>query len=196
MKNSFIKITLDERNEFRARADFTLFGNDCEEVSVKIDTGCAYTSIPISKVAVVSKDTVQKWMEMDYNNPKAKKVISFGVNDSKEQRKKIKEEFAKGIYDSTAVSFIHKIKDISINGVYLGTLDLRVNYKRSGNILIGMDILKTWDIHIRRIESGETILLACPYNQINEEYLLELERTFKLGTLVSSAKVRDFIDFD
>ena len=59
-----------------------------------------------------------------------------------------------------------------------------------------MDILKTWDIHIRRIESGETILLACPYNQINEEYLLELERTFKLGTLVSSAKVRDFIDFD
>lgn len=193
MKNNFIKTVLTKRNEFRAHADFNLFGNICEEVNVKIDTGCAYTSIPLSKVAAVPEDIVQKWMEKDYNNPKARKVISFGVNDSKEQREKIKEEFEKGVCDSAAVSFIHRIKDISINGVYLGNLDLRVNYKRSGNILIGMDILKTWDIHIGNDESGETIFLACPYNQINDEYLLELERTFKLGTIVASANVRNEI---
>lgn len=70
---------------------------------------------------------------------------------------------------------------------------MRVNYKRSGNILIGMDILKTWDIHIGNDESGKTIFLACPYNQINDEYLLELERMFKLGTIVSSANVRNEI---
>lgn len=75
----------------------------------------------------------------------------------------------------------------------LGNIEIRINYDRKGNLLLGMDILKTWDVHIGKIKSGETILLACPYNQINDEYLLELERTFKLGTIVSSANVRNEI---
>ena len=91
------------------------------------------------------------------------------------------------------MSFVHNVKNIRINDVPMGDFQLRLNYHRTGNILIGMDILKTWDIHIGKIKSGETILLACPYNQINDEYLLELERTFKLGTIVSSACVRNEI---
>ena len=195
MRNKYIKIALDEKNEFRACADFVINGVGHSRINVKIDTGCGHTSIPVARLGL-SKRIVDDWKYNDYANDSIRKVISFGVNDTDERKRQIKKEFREGTYNGEALSFIHEVKNIKINDVPIGNFQLRLNYHRTGNILIGMDILKTWDIHIRRIKSGETILLACPYNQINEEYLLELERTFKLGTLVSSAKVRDFIDFD
>ena len=51
-----------------------------------------------------------------------------------------------------------------------------VNYNRRGNILIGMDILQYWDIHMgtSRI-TGKKLFLACPEENIYVEYLNALE---------------------
>lgn len=192
MRNKYIKIVLDEKNEFRACADFIINGVWHSRINVKIDTGCGHTSIPVAKLGL-SKQIADDWKHNDYTNDKIKKVISFGVNDTDERKRQIKKEFRDGTYNGEALSFVHNVKNIRINDVPMGDFQLRLNYHRTGNILIGMDILKTWDIHIGKIKSGETIFLACPYNQISDEYLLELERTFKLGTIVTSANVRNEI---
>lgn len=69
----------------------------------------------------------------------------------------------------------------------LADSEIFVNYDRKSNVLIGMDILENWDIHIGKSikpeEEGQTVLLACPYNQLSEEYRSELYGTF--GTVFS-----------
>ena len=89
-------------------------------------------------------------------------------------------------------SGLHRISDFEIDGVPINTKYIHVNYDRKSNILIGMDILKDWDIHMGKViipnlkETGKTIFLACPLDGINQEYLLELERLFKIGTAINS----------
>lgn len=90
-----------------------------------------------------------------------------------------------------AMGFLKPIKNFKICNIDIGDRNIRVNYDRKGNLLLGMDILKDWDIHIDTIDTGETIFLACPKNQINDEYLLELENTFHIGTEVYAAIARE-----
>ena len=89
------------------------------------------------------------------------------------------------------MSCVQKVNNFTLDGCNLGDLDVKISYTRTGNILIGMDILKTLDIHIATIKTGETILLACPLDRINDEYLLELQKLYDIGTDINSAMVRD-----
>ena len=56
-----------------------------------------------------------------------------------------------------------------------------------------MDILSGWDIHIGKVlkqglpETEKTIFLACPSNQLNDEYFKELNRLFETGNRISKA---------
>lgn len=50
MKNNFILIELNYRNEIRADVNMTIKSLDITKIghiNVKIDTGCPYTSIPV-----------------------------------------------------------------------------------------------------------------------------------------------------
>ena len=72
--------------------------------------------------------------------------------------------------------------------------EIRVTTQTIGNILLGMDIMKDWDIHIGKDnKTNETIFLACPINKINQDYLLALEEHFGLGARVSAAIVNNSI---
>lgn len=51
---------------------------------------------------------------------------------------------------------------------------------KTGNILIGMDVISTWDTHIGTLSTGETLLLACSKERLNFEYYNELEKFFEL----------------
>ena len=54
---------------------------------------------------------------------------------------------------------------------------VNISYDRTGNILIGMDILSKLDIHIGKSKILEkTIFLACPNNSINQVYLNALKQ--------------------
>jgi len=156
-----------------------LFG--LENVNVKIDTGCPYTSIPIKKLGISSEKALE-WKKRDIEDNNIQKQISYGVNDTDEQKEQYREMLKQGKYEELpAVTFLHRGLTMNFDGVEIKSSSVNVSYDRTGNILIGMDILRNWDIHIGTTKYGKTVLLACPKDQLNDEYFLELNNLFELG---------------
>lgn len=198
MKNNYIKIVLNENNEFRAKAkiaipNINILGSN--DVIVKIDTGCPYTSFPVKKLGMSDKNA-QIYKQLDSNDTSIKKHISFGVNDSQQKRENDRILFRNKQYmQLTSVTFEHSDVAIKLMDIDINTSSVKISYDRTGNILIGMDILKNWDIHIGTIDNpdltdevGQTIFLGCPRNQMNDAYLSELDRLF--GTITSMEMAR------
>lgn len=120
--------------------------------------------------------------------------IGFGVNDTEEYKKKAKEDFEAGNYAGLkSISFTHKVEDfwLFIDNVPITKDAVRVNYDGVGNVLIGMDVMKDWDIHIGTTSTGETLFLACPQDQLNDEYFRELNRIFGIGDSVITAEANN-----
>ena len=80
--------------------------------------------------------------------------------------------------DLTSVTFKHTVFSLSLGGYEIGDCEARISYDRTGNILIGMDILKLMDVHIGTIDTGETVLLACKRGELSKEYREELNSLF------------------
>ena len=192
MKNNYIKISLNDNNEFRVKANIIIPSInvlDADDVIVKIDTGCPYTSFPIKNLGI-SEEKALVYKQKDSNDSSVRKSISFGVNDSKEKRDNDKKLFKdQKFMQLTSVSFKHSDVKLKIMDVNIGVDSVMLSYDRTGNILIGMDIMKAWDIHISTVtnpdleETGKTIFLACPKDSINEEYISELKRLFNIDAV-------------
>lgn len=184
MRNKYILLEMNKKNEIRADIDISiaslgLFG--LENVNVKIDTGCPYTSIPIKKLGISSEKALE-WKKRDIEDNNIQKQISYGVNDTDEQKEQYREMLKQGKYEELpAVTFLHRGLTMNFDGVEIKSSSVNVSYDRTGNILIGMDILRNWDIHIGTTKYGKTVLLACPKDQLNDEYFLELSNLFELG---------------
>lgn len=165
-------------------------------VNCKIDTGCMQTSIPMKKLLIGNEDTKNqkslKLKQHDIDN-RVEYNRSYGVSDTNTTRKHDEYLISTGnIIDCTSIKFKHKADIFEISNFDLGTPIIGVNYDRTGNILIGMDIMKDWDIHIGKdVNTEETLFIACPYNKINNDYLLALERHFNVGSSINSAILRD-----
>lgn len=191
--SNYVKIILNTKNELRIDTDMSIGSLGLiglSNINVKIDTGCPYTSIPIQKLGI-SKSHAQIMKQNDCSNENIKKDISFGVNDTQVDIQTALNMFRTGNYmPLKQVTFIHNDLEIKIGNIITYKRDVKVSYDRQGNILLGMDILKDWDIHMGTMGTGETIFLACPKDQINDEYLLELENTFHIASdvYVSIAK--------
>jgi len=184
MKSKFILLELNPRNEIRADVNMSIKSlgiTEIEKINVKIDTGCPYTSIPIQKLGI-SNAKAQQMKQKDCANKKIKKEISFGVNDTKEKRDLDKESFRNGRYtDLKSVTFQHGELKIDFEGVLLRKDSVKVSYDRTGNILIGMDILSQMDIHIGKSRLlGKTVFIACPYDSMNTAYIQSLNEHFNL----------------
>ena len=55
MRNKYILLEMNQRNEIRADVNMTIKSmelTEIENMNVKIDTGCPYTSIPILKLGI------------------------------------------------------------------------------------------------------------------------------------------------
>ena len=184
MKNNFILLEMNHRNEIRADVNMTIKSlgiTKIGHINVKIDTGCPYTSIPIKKLGI-SNEKAWLMKQVDCTNPSIRKEISFGVNDSKEKRESDKEKFRTGKYmELQSVTFEHKDLEIDFEGICLKKDSVKISYDRSGNILIGMDLLSQMDIHIGKSKIlGKTVFLACPYASMNIEYLHTLKEHFDI----------------
>lgn len=181
MKNNFIQLNLNDRNEIRADVNLSIKNLNImgiERINVKIDTGCPYTSIPIKKLGI-SEEMALRMKLNDCRNDKIKKDISFGVNDTKDKIQETKRLFRAGFYqDLKSVTFNHTGLEIDFQGFVVHKDEVKVSYDRTGNILIGMDILKDWDIHMGTVTTGETIFLACPKEWLNNEYFEQLDKLF------------------
>lgn len=88
MKNKYILPEMNQRNEIRADVNMAMKSmelTEIENMNVKIDTGCPYTSIPILRFGI-SCAKAQQMKQRDCDDDRVRKEISFGVNDSKENR--------------------------------------------------------------------------------------------------------------
>ncbi len=184
MKNKYILLEMNQRNEIRADVNMTIKSMELTEIgsiNVKIDTGCPYTSIPILRFGI-SGAKAQQMKQRDCANARVRKEISFGVNDSKEKRDLDKEKFRAGKYmELKSITFQHGNFEIDFGGVCINKDYVKVSYDRTGNILIGMDVLSQMDIHIGKSKVlGKTVFLACPYVSMNQEYLEALNMHFDI----------------
>lgn len=184
MRNRYILLEMNQRNEIRADVNMAIKSMELTEigsVNVKIDTGCPYTSIPILKFGI-SSAKAQQMKQRDCADDRIRKEISFGVNDAKEKRDADKEKFRAGNYmELKSITFQHGDFEIDFGGVCISKDHVKVSYDRTGNILIGMDVLSQMDIHIGKSKVlGKTVFLACPYASMNQEYLEALNQHFDI----------------
>lgn len=184
MKSKYILLEMNQRNEIRANVSMAIKSMELtkiEDMNVKIDTGCPYTSIPILRFGI-SNAKAQQMKQRDCGDDRIRKEISFGVNDTKEKRDSDKEKFEAGKYmELKSITFQHRDFEIDFGGVCISRDFVKVSYDRTGNILIGMDVLSQMDIHIGKSKILEkTVFLACPYASMNREYLETLKRHFDI----------------
>ena len=75
MRNKYILLEMNQRNEIRADVNMTIKNmglTEIENMNVKIDTGCPYTSIPILKLGI-SSTKAQQMKQRDCADNKIKK---------------------------------------------------------------------------------------------------------------------------
>lgn len=144
-------------------------------VLVKIDTGCSISTIPLARFQALKGfcDSL-KAADIEEN---VHYEISYGVESGGEKHKKPDTGAEK--MSCPAMKFRHAICNFQIAGMSVKNDAIYVNYNRKGNILIGMDILQYWDIHMgtSRI-TGKKLFLACPEDSICLEYRKALEENF------------------
>ena len=216
MNNDYIKVKLNSNNEFRVNnVSLSVLGMSFQNVNVKIDTGCGYTTIPIQRMnmtpaqAIIYKqnDVMQLLNRLNKHIDNGNSVkqaliieqgnyfkLSYGVETGGRKHKGINFLNYQDIINASEISFRHKASNIDINGFNLMDRDVFINYDRTGNILIGMDLLKDWDIHIETIDNGETIFLGCPKDRISDKYLQELENTFHIASNINAMFMRQKIN--
>jgi hypothetical protein len=173
------KTASDKGGSFIVNANFKLdnFTVPFIDIQVKIDTGCSISTIPVRRLHATKNSCEQKKLYDIQNN--LKYYLSYGVETGGIKHDIPETEQEK--MNCPAMKFEHGITDFYIDGIKICDTTICLNYDRNSNVLIGMDILKDWDIHIGTIETGETFLLACPNNQLNDDYYRELNRLFKMS---------------
>ena len=162
--DSFLYATLNRQNSFLVPALISL-NNISFANQVKIDTGCAQSTIPFRRLASVSheKSLQYKQSDLDFGLPY---VRSYGVSDTDEIRKKDAKLIKAGRYmECTSLKFKHANTHLILNGYTINT-DIYVNYDRTGSILIGMDILKQFQsvTDISQI-TGQYTFIGCLISQ-------------------------------
>lgn len=189
---NYLLIEKDKRNELHVTADIHIPNIEIGDIirpKVKIDTGCSYTNIPVQSIGM-SQDLAMKYKWKDLNNSEIKRYMTFGVNDSAEYRQIVAQGMnTEQLMDVRAVSFRHRNVEIEIGGIRIRKT-ISVNYDRTGNVLIGMDILSQMDMHMGKSKIlDKTVLLACPYTMLNDDYYRALEDHFGLGNSLVFAQV-------
>lgn len=184
MMNKFIAIELLPTKagiggSFMTTASFKLdnipapFSN----VPVKIDTGCSISTIPLARFQALN-GFCDSLKENDIIN-NIPYEISYGVESGGERHSRPITFEDK--MQCSAMKFQHRLKYFYIADIPIPQNSIYVNYNRKGNILIGMDILQYWDIHIGISKTtGKTLFLACPEVHLCQEYIDELDAHFKI----------------
>lgn len=154
---------------FSTEASFCLdnFKAPFYDIEVKIDTGCSISTIPLKRLKV--SDTLCKILKKADIMNDIPYFLSYGVESGGLKHEIPVTDSEK--MDCPAMKFEHRIFDFTIGGIKISSDKICLNYDRKGNILIGMDILKDWDIHmgISKV-TGKNLFLACPIGDRCGEY--------------------------
>ena len=144
----------------------------------KLDTGCSYSTISYRTLCNMSHDAALKYKEEAIISGLAYQR-SYGVSDTDRVKETDKRLVKEGrLLECTALKFVHNNIPILLNG-YKIVHDIAVNYDRTSNILIGMDILKDFDFHCgMSLITNEYMFLGCLKRNITSDYLGALHLHF------------------
>ena len=174
---NYLSVNL-QRSSFLCSADFYLLDRSFSKVKVKIDTGCGFSVIPYNRL--IRDDVMCRDLKAKDIRNKVKSMQSYGVETGGVAHKKPKTFEDK--LSCSALKFSHQISWLSLNGYILPDFDVDVNYDRLGNILIGMDILSQFDIHIglSNVTNNVVLLGVLKTQKDKTEYNKALFRHFGL----------------
>lgn len=187
MMNEFIEIEMVPTafgigGSFQTQASFTLdnLQSPFYEIEVKIDTGCSISTIPLKRLKV--SDAICKTLKRKDISNCVPYYLSYGVESGGHKHTSPVTESEK--MACTAMKFKHGISNFMIAGVQVPCEEICLNYDRRGNILIGMDILQRWDIHMGVSKmTGKYLFLACLKEHICQAYLKVLSDHFSSWSL-------------
>ena len=178
--NTFLYATLDSHNSFLVPAVLTINGMTFTS-QVKLDTGCAQSTIPFRRLANVSHQKSLLYKQQDIANG-LQMIRSYGVSDTDEIRRADAKLLKAGHHlECTALKFKHPYTPLILNGYSLQT-DVCVNYDRTSNILIGMDILKQLQfVCDKSVVTDKYTFIGCLQSQDDKtEYRNALKKHFRL----------------
>ena len=176
---SYVRAVL-KNNSFKIPASITLDGT-VYHGEVKIDTGCAMSVVTFRRFANAD-ESMSRVMKSNALVSGKKTLLGFGVSDTSDKINEQKSLYKAGnILDCTAVKFSHKDTPINLGGFNFSH-DICVNYDRTGNTLIGMDILEEFEFHCgKSLKTGEYIFLGCLRSNISTEYKDALREELGIG---------------
>lgn len=186
MTNDYLEIELTPNKygggSFSCSAQFKLdsFNTLFQDVEVKIDTGCSVSTIPLKKLGIPDA-MCRKLKSIDIDNHTGY-IRSYGVETGGQSH--TEPQTKRSRMKCEALKFRHYMEDFRLNNVIVPAQTIYLNYNRTGNILIGMDILQSmvthWDISRK---TGKLILLSCPRDSLNKEFCRAMEEHFGLSTI-------------
>ena len=176
--NKYLLVEM-HKNSFSIFSSGTILDKNFNNTRFKIDTGCSYSTIPIRKLLVFNKDKLKELKKSDIIN-NVSSMETYGVESGGLAHKK-PETFEEKM-DCPALKFKHTISNFELGDYKLPDLDIFVNYDRHGNILIGMDILSMFDIHIGTslITGKETFIAVLKSQEDKSEYNDALYKHFNI----------------
>lgn len=183
MNKDYLIAKVTDKNRILAELRCNIFGVDTGHRAV-LDTGCSMTTIPFRRIFEATPKVALKHKKKDILAGTGY-LLSYGVESSGTPHTKpdtLEEKLECG-----AMKFEHMAYEMTLNGYSVGNQRLYINYDRVGNILIGMDILRQFELHFGEalredekdnVHKGEYIILGCLKNNPANEYLGALERYF------------------
>lgn len=167
------------KNSFYILSSGRILNTKFSKIMFKIDTGCTYSTIPLSKLYLFDNLATKEFKINDIKN-NVESITSYGV-ESGGTHHKIPKTFEEKL-NCPALKFKHRLTDFSMDDYQLPDLDIYVNYDRHGNILIGMDILSLFDIHMGiSLKTGKETLIGVLRSQSDKsDYYKALYEHFNL----------------
>ena len=168
------------QNKFRAELS-VIYNGVSKQIDAVIDTGCVHSLIPYSfhHGILCESDRVkakQYAIRTYLHSP------SFGIDTLGTPLKPLNKMSEQEKIECTLIRFTEHFDKVRIENIFIGSKDMHVSYDLTSVALIGMELLKDWDIHISEsLKTHHIILMACPLNRINEEYINALEEEFNIG---------------
>lgn len=176
--NNFILSEMS-KNSFYVLSSGRILGKGFNNIRFKIDTGCTYSTIPLSKLYLFDDISSREFKKVDIESD-IEYQMSYGVESSgiKHNKPKTFEEKM----NCPALKFRHRLTNFVLGDYKLPDTDIFVNYDRHGNILIGMDILSKFDIHIGTslLTGKETLIAVLKTQDDKSDYYKALYENFNL----------------
>ncbi len=184
--NKYLEIELTPNllggGSFYCSASFRLdnIKTSFQDIEVKIDTGCSISTIPAKKLNV--SDILCRTLKSKDIDNEITSVRSYGIETGGQFHRKPRTKRQK--MKCSALKFKHSVTDFLLDGVNIPTQSIFLNYDRSGNILIGMDILQKMICHsdISK-KTGKLTLLCCPREAADEEFYRAMKEHFGLSQI-------------